>query len=251
MATSPVRMPAGINNVNYTVSPLGAAGESNYNGARNSHPLFMFPQQDPFRLVYNGTDFCDVPNAASYVTTVVGTGAATYPTAIGGILQLTTSAGATDSVAWQHSSADMAYSPTQQGWFHTLLTPSDATAAEYIIGMLNSTTTPGSATDGIYFHKPSGATAIDLVFKNASVVTTIANIGNMANATAIKLSLYYDGRGTLNYYINNNKVGFTTNTAAFPLPTVALTSSFYILNAAAAVKNVQVDYYLAATELVR
>jgi len=251
MATSPVRMPAGINNVNYTVSPLGAAGESNYNGARNSHPLFMFPQQDPFRLVVEAHDFVETPNAASYVSTVVGTGATTFPAGLGGIMQLTTSAGATDSVAWQHSSADMAYTSTQQEWFHTLVTPSDATAAEYILGMLNVTTTPGSATDGFYFHKASGATAIDLVIKNASAVFTIAGIGNMADATPIKLSLYYDGRGTLNYYINNNKVGFTTNTAAFPLSTVALSSSFYILNAAAAIKNIKVDYYLAAAEMVR
>ena len=247
---SPVRMPAGINNVNYTAA-TDVNGETNYNGARNSHPLFMFPQPDPFRLIMDYSDFTTSPLAGQYTTTVVGTGTAAGITGVGGLYQLATSAGATDSVSVQDATPNFAFAGTTQGWFHTLITPSDATSSELLVGMLNSTTTPLTATDGFYFHKSSGGTAVDLVIKNAGVATTTAHIADMANATAIKLSLYYDGRGTLNYYVNNVKVGIITDTTTFPLATVVLGTTFFILNAAAAIKTLVLDYYMAAAESTR
>lgn len=250
MATSPVRMPAGINNVSYTTAP-DANGETNYNGARNTHPLFMFPSFDPFRLILEADDFVKTPNAASYVTTVVGTGTAAVIAGLGGILQLNTSATLNDSVSWQHSPSDTSFTSTLQGWFHCLVKPQDSTLPELLIGMTNSTTTPLTATDGFYFHKAAGSQNVDLVFKNASVVTTIAAIGVMADLTSIKLSLYYNGKGELAYYVNSNKVGSTTNTAAFPLASVGLATTFYIANGAAATKYLSMDYYMTALESTR
>jgi hypothetical protein len=248
MARTPQRSPWGIQNVDYSASPLGTVGEANYSGARQSHPLFMYPALDPFRLIIEQDDFLTFPATGSYTTTVVGTGTASVVVGVGGILQLNTSATSGDSVSYQNSTADTAFTSSLQGWYHCLITPQDSTNSEILIGLTNSTTTPLTATDGFYFHKASGSQNVDLVLVNAGVTTTIAAITTMADLTAIKLSLYYNGKGELAYYVNNSKISSTTNTAAFPLSSVTLASTFYIKTAAAAAKYLNVDYFLVALE---
>ncbi len=249
MARSPVRMPAGVQNIDYSAAVGG--GDPNYDGARISHPLFMLPTLDPFRLVASKNDFIDLPATTNWTTTAVGTGTAAVVAGVGGILQLTTNnatPATTDSVAYQEANASFVPSATGQFWYHALVTPQDSLNSKFIIGLTNATTTPDAATDGIYFQKNAAAQTVDLVTMVGSAATTTAAITSMADLTAIKLSFFYDGKGTLNYYANNNKLGSVAYT---PTITVPLTPQFYVLSGAAATRYLQVDFFLAAQELVR
>ncbi len=254
MARSPVRMPAGVQNVDYSVAVGG--GQANYDGARISHPLFMLPQLDPFRLIVSQQDFVDAPSPAYWTTTVVGTGTSAKVAGEGGIQQLTTNnatPAATDSVEYQRTIGDFAFDTANQMWFHSMVIPQDSTNSTFIVGLQNVNTAPGSATDGVWFRKQAASQLVDLVVSKASAQTVVAGIGSMADLTSIKLSYYYDGKGTLNYYVNNNKVGsLDVGTGSLlPLSATALSPTFYVLAGAAAQKYLQLDYFLVAHELVR
>lgn len=249
MARSPVRMPAGLQNVDYSMSPLGAAGEANYDGARNSHPLFMYPALDPVRLIVSKNDFIDLPNG--FTTTVVGTGIAALAVGQGGIIQFTTNnatPATTDSVAYQEANAAFLPTAAQQMWYHVYVTPQDSTDSTFLLGITNITTTPASATDGIWFSKATATQAVSLVTSVAGTQVVTPGVATMADLTGIKLSFYYDGKGNLNYYVNNAKVGSVLFT---PTSTALMAPQFYIVSGVAASKYLQCDYFLTAQEMVR
>ena len=247
---SPVRFPAGVNNVIYP----GVTQGYNFTGVRNSHPLYNFPAPDPFRLFANASDFGEY-STVDWTSTVVGTGSAALTAGVGGILAITTSATANDSVAIQHTSADLAVPVAgYQMWYEALITPQD-TVEEFLVGLQEIITTPLSATDGIWFHKAANSANIDLVVSKASTATTYSAIATATAATAIHLAFYIDTSGNLNYYVNKSlvaQVAASTIGSLLPAGTTNLSPQFFVKNGgAAATKYLNVDYYMGAVEINR
>lgn len=240
---APVRFPAGINTSQ--LSSTSSAGAT-----KNNHPFWMLSIPDPFRL-FNYADDYESYRTVDWTLTLVGGGTSAAVAGSGGIIQLTTGALLNDSVNIQHNTAGYLGGTALQGWYSARIIPQLASAPEYYFGMINSgATTPAGITDGFYFHSAAGSANMDIVFAKASVLTTVAAIGVLADATASTWSMYYDGKGTLFYYKDNVLLGSVAVPAA-SMPTVLLAPLYYNKNGAAATNYLQVDYCLAAVEIAR
>ena len=141
-----------------------------------------------------------------------------------------------------------------QVWFQGRFRVSDAVNTELVGGLQITDTTPMAVSDGVYFHKPSGAARMFLVQVSAATgLTTTTDTGvDVASNTFATAGWFYDANGNVFWEIkdaNGNVVG--DGSAVANLPTVTLTVSFGILNAAAAIHDLDIDYVFAAQNLVR
>jgi len=260
MARSPVRMPAGMQNVDYSQAAF-SGGETNYNGARNSHPLWMLPQQDANRLIDYDNDFLTYA-AADWTVVAGGAGSGVALSAgVGGILTLTTATSGAESIqgqpAFNFTNATSAAAGLQT-WFMAQVTL-DATVAnpDYEIGLTaGAASALNSATDGVYFTKATTATVWSLVIKAASTATTIALPASTVptNSQSVNLAFYFDGKGTLYVYFNKVCVGTvgpngSLGTSLANLPTSATPLAVTFLNGFhTATSTLGVDYVMAASE---
>lgn len=225
------------------------------NGVSNLLPdnlLASYPALFPYKGICEwGTDF-DRYRAADWTVTVVGTGTAALANGAGGILALTTSAGATDAVYLDKVGENWQAQVGYRLWFKGRFQVSDATNTELVGGLQTTDTSPIAVTDGIYFHKPSAGTRLYLVQISASTgLTTTTDTGvNIANSTYAAAGFYYDGQGNLKWAVyDSTDTVVAQGTVAANLPAVTLTESFGILNAAAAAHTLDVDYVWTAQEL--
>jgi hypothetical protein len=198
------------------------------------------PDASEFHTYWN--DF-DTYTAADWTVTNVGT----TPTQAlaagdGGLLLLTTTAGATDSTYLQKVASSFTMTAGKPAWFKAMFQMSDVTLAGFVMGLQVTDTTPAAVSDGIFFSKASGAATFDVASYSGSVGTTASAVGTLVNATMVELAWYYDGRSEIQYFKDGVLLGRLTPAA---LPTSNLTISFGFVNGAAAVKTMTVDYIYA------
>lgn len=227
------------------------------NGLTNVTPADILRK---FRLPYFygnqtvwGSDF-DRYRAADWTATVVGTGAVTQINELGGVMELTTSAGATDAVYLDKVGESFQFAAGYQSWFTSRVALSDATNTEMVLGLQITDTTPTAVSDGVYFHKPSAGTRVYLVQISAATGATVTtDTGyDMANATYAVFAYYYDANGTLFFEIKDaTGVVVAEGSAVGNLPAVTQTVSIGVLNAAAAAHTMKVDYVFAAQDMTR
>lgn len=192
-------------------------------------------------------DFDAYTSAGWTVTTVGTTPTAALQNGDGGLLLLSTTAGATDSIFLDKVGESFAITAGKRAAFKTRIQMSDATNSDILVGLQVTDTTPLDATDGIYFYKATGATSMSVFFrKDATTGSTSAVVGSMANATWVNLAWYFDGKSTLNYYLNDVQVGALSTTGF--VPDTTMTISFGIKNGAAAIKTMTLDYIATAFE---
>ena len=230
---SPTRYPSGVTNV------------------ASTHPLGQYGLPDPVKWNTYFTDFQDYA-ALDFNTTRVGvTPTEVLANETGGVLLLTTTAGATDSTFSQKKGESFALVAGKRAIFRTRFRGSDATTADLLCGLQITDTTPLAVSDGVYFYKPTAAATVNLIVAKASVLVTTSAIATMVAATYIDLSWYYDGVSSLMYFVDNVQRGTVSVTTTIPgdlLPSVTITPSYGIQNGAAAIKTMSLDYIFAATE---
>lgn len=219
------------------------------NGVGNTSPrdtFGMYGDTDPSKYTTYYNDF-EAFTAASFVATTVGT----TPTAAltngdGGLLLLTTTGNSGDGIFLQKVGESFLMEPGKPCWFKTRFKMSDASLTTFAVGLQVTDTTPLDVTDGIYFLKASGSTALQaIVRKNATTGSvTNANIGTLVSDTFITLGWYYDGKGAVTFFVNDAAVASLDGSSAY-LPDTTLTPSFGIQTGAAAVKTATWDYVLA------
>lgn len=118
-------------------------------------------------------------------------------------------------------------------WTRVMVTESTssnaATESDLYIGLFKSDTDlTGGFTDGIYFRKDDGDTAVDCGVKGASVASENSNVKTLATSTAydlimdIKMDPVTAAKGTVDYYINGEYKG-AVSSGSFPLNSVVLT----------------------------
>ena len=226
------------------------------NGLTNVPPadlvLNKMPQPFPYRRMFAwGEDFARY-RAADWTVTVVGTGTAALANGVGGILALTTSAGATDAVYLDKVGESWQFIAGDQLWFQGRFDVTDATNPELVGGLQTTDPPPTAVTDGVYFHKPSGSTRMYLVQISAATgVTTTTDTGvDIANDTYAIAGYYFDGVDKI-YWALKDATGTVVaeGSVAANLPTVTLTMSFGILNSTAAAATLNVDYVWAGQEI--
>lgn len=189
----PVRYPSGVT----TDPPFGPL--ANY-GLRN--PFFYHEWEDDF----------DVLNP-SYTQTKTGTGAAiAMTTGQGGNLLFTASTVAGDACSIQLPEASFGLAAGKKSFFLCRLALSDVTNAAFNVGLIQTTTTPFTVTDGIYFNKASGsATNLQLVSAVGSVATDLvipAAAYALAAGVTIDLGWYVDRSQNVYAFVGGQLVGW-------------------------------------------
>lgn len=220
--------------------------------ARKGAVFGDYPRPSP-RPIHEDFDDFNTFTAAQWTITRVGT----TPTEAlidetFGVLQLTPAASASSSTFLQKVGASFLPVAGKQLWYNTRFKVSDASDSALVFGLQVTDTTPLDTPDGMYFLKAAASTSVDFICrKDASAGSiTRAAVATLASDTYIELGFYYDGRSTVNLFVNNRNVAdlnLTATPTAF-LPDTALRISFGVANGASTSRPCNVDYIYAALE---
>lgn len=219
--------------------------------------LGSFGDTDPTKYHVWFNDFDDYAAAQWIVTTTeAGSSSATedISDADNGILLLTNDNADNDLDFLQWSATDDSAATStfklaagKETWFKARFKVSDATQSDFVIGLQVIDTTPLAVTDGIFFQKDDGDALLDIYLqKDASTgLTSATGIATIVDDTYIVVGWHYDGDSTLEYFVNDVRVG-SLNASSTYLPDSALTISFGIQNGEAVAKSMSIDYIFVA-----
>lgn len=163
----------------------------------------------------------------------------------GGIL-ITNSAADDDLVGMQLGAEAFKPAVDKQIWFQIKFQISDATQSDFYVGLSDTDTgLPTLPSDGIGFHKTDGSTTIGFSAISASIASTEANVGTLANATDIILGFKVTGTHSVEAWVNNFKVAdIQTN-----IPTTEMRLSFALRNGEGVAKTMTVKRIIGVQEL--
>lgn len=206
--------------------------------------LQTYPADDPTVLHTYFNDF-DVYTAGDWTNTATGSVTNAIAAGDGGWLSLANSAANADLNSLQLKVATFAITPGKEAWCKVRFKTSNATNAALIIGLIQTTTTPLTVTNGIYFSKAAASTSLLVKAAASSAITTSSSIGTMADDTFVTAGWHYNGGSLIQLYFNGNRVASipTTN-----LPSSALNLTIAESNGTAAAITTTVDYILCSTE---
>lgn len=246
----PVRYPSGMS-TDFPYGPL-----ANY-GFRN--PFFYNEVEDDF------TDSLAV--ATRWVKS--GTGTVVNTPGDGGRALFTTTAVITEFESIQLSAASFQLIAGSKTFFLTRLQLSNVVNAEFEVGLIQTSATPFTVTDGVYFQKLTGA-ANNLTIKYAtgSVITTVViptTAYTLTNAVDLDLGFFIDRNGVINAFVGSRLVGYlpqsgtggltppargvvATISPALPLTAVLLNPTLAIRAGTAAIVTMNADFVMAAKE---
>lgn len=248
---SPVRYPSGVSFDNKW-GPLADFG--------HPHPFSYHIWKDDFDIL-----------AAEYTATKTGNGTIAVAAGDGGNLLFTTNSSTpsgTDICSIQLPSASFARPAASVGkkiFFLARLQVASALNAAFNVGLIQTTTTPFTVTDGVYFFKATGSAAnLKLRATIGSVNTdlTIPTLAyTLANNTSIDLAFAIDRNGTIYAYVGSQLVGWLpassqpTGQVRGPIgnmvpaiTTANLNPTIAVQSGAAASTTMQVDFAMAAKE---
>lgn len=228
---APARFPSGVTNV-----PV-------------RDPLYMLPDRDPSRIIEYWDDFhlytaaqWTVTETQSAATQEVNTGAS------GGILLLTNATGTTDVNQIQLVNETFKLSSGKQFWLKTRFALT-ATLANFggLIGLaITDTTAVAGVSDGIFFRKPTGSSTLSAVLCKNSTETT-QSLGTMVSGTYVTAAMYYDGKSSVECWLDGAKIGTVATTNLCDDEELAITIAS--VNATTGAANVLAcDYVYAALE---
>jgi hypothetical protein len=208
----------------------------------------------------------DTYAAGDWTVTKVGTGTVALAAVDGGQLLSTTTAGATDAIYNQLTTAGFKLLPGRDTWLKFAGILADVSTEVFYCGLVNTTTTPLAPTDGIYISKAAGVATLTLNIVIGSVTTTVAfpAAAVLTAGVAFELGLHVDYLGNVEAFWNPStgadwgQVGpLTSGTATIGarghavyvpnantggITQVLLNPSFGILNASAAAHTLGTDY---------
>lgn len=248
--------------------------------SRNDTDLLgRYAHSNPLYANYYENDFNTY--AAADWTVAPATGTSALTAALGGALLLTTGAVSGNGQGNALTPVSFAFTPGYQTWFAIgfTVTGTNQTLANWIFGL-----TAGGAnapTSGVYFTKATAVLTVNGVLNKGGTTTTLTSITTApSGATSFSLGIFYDGRPTSNLYFYSS-AGLTGGTGTpsptaygqvpiyggtrvasasndginvnplTNLPTVNLQPSFFIQTNAASAATLQVDYVVAACEVLR
>jgi hypothetical protein len=188
----------------------------------------------------------------------------------GGLGLFTTNAStplATDIASIQLGAANFSLTAGQKLFFETRFKTSDWTNAEFVFGLIQTTTTPFTVTDGIYFQKLTGGTVLTLNSAVGSTITSVtvpAATQTFTNNTNLDFAFYLNRQGDILAFCDDFLVGFLPQSgtgivsppnagavARITAPTltaVNLNPTFAIRSGTASSKTATLDYIGAMKE---
>jgi hypothetical protein len=209
-------------------------------------PLYNFghPDRTDYHLFHD--DF-DTFTAAQWTNTVTGTGTSALATGDGGLLAIATTGANNDAVYMQKTTEGFSFEQGRPAWFKVRLRV-DALTCVVNLGLQITTTTPATATDGIYFLSTTGTGAVTTLSRKDTTTGSTSGTGIVLVANAFTdLAWYWDGKSEVQYYQDGAQKGTLAGvTATTFLPDTTTTVSMGITTTTAAVRTLTVDYIFAA-----
>ena len=216
--------------------------------------LVTYPRPDPTKTY---TYFNDFDTYVSGDWTVTDIGVSTQALVADepfGALALTTAGADNDGSQIQLKTETFTITAGKKTWFKARFKVSDATESDFAIGLIIlDTTILGStdgdgATDGIFFSKEDGDTALDInCQKNTTTgqlrATSIATVGTAYMSVAFE----YDGKSAIRYWVDDVQKGTLAVSSTY-LPDTPITVSAALLAGEGAAKVMTIDYFFAAQE---
>ena len=148
----------------------------------------------------------------AYTKTLTGAGTIAATPGDGGLALFTTAAVAgTDLCSIQLPAAGFTLTKGKKLFFETRFQVSSAINVAFNVGLIQTTVTPFTVVDGIWFGKASGGTVLTINHSIASVVTTAtipAAAYTLADATFIELGFYMDRNGDILAFVDTQLVGY-------------------------------------------
>ena len=233
-------------------------------------PLAQYGLRNPFFYHEVEDDFDSSIASSIWTQTHTGNGSIAHAAGDGGTILFTTNSAApatTDIAAIQLPAAGFTIAAPKKLFFLARLQVSDVANAAFLAGLIQTTTTPFTVTDGIYFYKASGS-ASNLVL-NYAVGGTITSLTipvaayTLANNTYVDLAFTTDRLGNLYAYIGSQLVGFipqsgsgtltpprgpAASVATPTLTTATLNPTLAIQSGTASSKTMTADFIMASKE---
>jgi len=240
-------------------------------GVTMSNPgelLALYGNPNPFQLHRHEDDFDWLGATATKYTITAAGGSVAKSAGDGGTILFTTGAVATNFAAIQLPSAGFTPVLGQRMWFAARVAVEDVSAAQVTLGLIQTTATPGTITDGIVIEKAAAATAWTLkhyVGSAASLTLTFpAAAFTPVNNAAFDIGFYVDGKGYLFGFAatvaNGGLFGYQPQNNALPergalvggqiptLTTVSLNPTMVVFAGASGAELMTGDFVLAAKE---
>lgn len=186
----------------------------------------------------------DVYTAGDWTNTATGSVTNAIVAGDGGWLSMLNSAANADLNSLQLKVATFALTAGREAWFKVRIKTSSATNAVLTVGLIQTTTTPATVTNGIYFNKLAASTTVTGKVTVASATTTV-NVGTLADDTFTTMGWHFDGRNLVQFYFGGNRIGSLTIAT---LPAINLNLTIAEANGTAAAITTTVDYAFASTE---
>ena len=204
-----------------------------------------FGAMDPTVYHQFFNDF-DIYTAGDYTNTATGSVTNSIIAGDGGLLSMLNSAANNDLDSLQLKAATFQITSGKEAFIKARFKLSNATNAALVLGLIQTTTTPLTVTDGLYLSKAAASTTLQAKAAKSSTATT-GTVGTMADDTFVVVGLHYNPDADLiTVWLNGNKVGALATTN---LPTgVNLNVTMAVANGTAAANTLTVDYLLVATK---
>jgi len=226
-------------------------------------PLGQLGIPDPFFYADYADDFIHYNTGDYTVTAAGGTVAGSAAGGNGGRILFTTGATATNFAAIQLTAASFQYVATKKLAYLCRIQLADVTLPVVMAGLIQTTVTPYTVTDGIYFTKAAGSTDIVVnVVTGSTVIGTTTLTGLLTNATDIDLGFTVDRLGNILIYAGNSLIGqkrqdvttlgpaakILASSLTGAMTAVLLNPTLAIQTSTAAAKTMYADFHLAAME---
>lgn len=202
------------------------------------------PDPTVFHTYFNDFDVYTASDWTNTATGVVTNSILASGAVDGGILSMVNSAANNDLNSLQLKAATFGLIAGNKWWIKARFSVDSATNAALILGLIQTTTTPLTVTNGVYFSKAAASTSLVANVTKASVTSSL-NIGTLSNLAYVNVGLHYNGDSTITVYLNNAKVGALATTN---MPTTNLNLTLAVANGTAALNTLLVDYVLVSTE---
>jgi hypothetical protein len=189
-------------------------------------PLGEIGTPDPLFYAWEGDDFLPY-TSANYTVTVNGAGGSIAATpGAGGRILFTTGGTPGNSISMQNTIASYQYTPGKKLGFLARIQLADNTNPYGVLGLIQTTTTPNTVTNGWYFSKAPGGTLILFTIVNASTVVGTVTVGNVAPANFdVDLGFTVDRQGNTNIFVGHNIEGALREDFATIGPTAKIPAS--------------------------
>lgn len=206
--------------------------------------LSSFVDTDPTVLHWYFNDF-DVFTAGDWTNTATGSVTNAMIAGDGGLLSMLNSAANNDLDSLQLKAASFLITPGKDAWLKIKFNVSSALNSALVLGVIQTTVTPLTVTDGFYFAKAAASTTLTAKVAKASAISTV-NAGVLADNTDVVVGLHYNADdGVVRVFFNGNRVG---QLAITNLPTVVMNLTLAVANGTAAANTLKVDYITMATK---